>query len=88
MQASCLGAQGLGRIGGAQAIEAQPGSPEARIFKVKALLLDKQWEAAVMEARAAHDTHRGNGAVFQVRQALAQAPQALAHASPALVREP
>ena len=50
-----------------QVIEKDNGSVEAKVLKIKALLLNERWEVAMMEARAAHEAHRGDGTVFQVR---------------------
>ena len=39
---------------------------EGRLVKVRALIVDEQFGAAVAEARAAAEAHRGNGAVHEV----------------------
>ena len=36
------------------------------MLKVRALIMDEQYDAAVAEARAAAEAHRGNGAVHEV----------------------
>jgi len=42
-------------------------APEPRVLKVRALIADRQFDAAVAEARAALDAHRNVGAVHEVR---------------------
>ncbi len=42
------------------------GEMEGRVLKVRALMLDEQYDAAIADARALAEQHRGNHAVHEV----------------------
>ncbi len=43
------------------------GETDGRVLKVRALMLDEQFDAAIADARALAEQHRGNHAVHEVR---------------------
>lgn len=50
----------------AQLVNLQSEAPEGHVLKVRALLLTKEWDAAIAAAHTAAEAHRGDRSVMEV----------------------